>query len=85
MSHGSLLALEFCRGTDILMLVCLVYKKDRISIIRRRFDECCENSRLYKPVVKRNCDACYSACFQDGAIEFVKEGEHSNISQVKSR
>ena len=44
-------------------------KKDRSSI--RRFDECCENSRLYKQVVKSNCDACYSACFQDGAIELA--------------
>ena len=62
----------------------LVYKKDRRSIIRR-FDECCESSRLYKQVGKWNCYACYSACFQDGAVEFVKEGEHSEISQVKFR
>ena len=64
------------------MVACLVYKKDRTSIVRR-FDKCCENSRLYKQVVKLNCDACSSACFQDGAIEFVKEEEHSKISQGK--
>ena len=38
---------------------------------------------IYKQVVKWNCDACYSACFQDGAFDFVKEEEHSNICQVK--